>query len=186
MFLLHTLLCFQLRKKLNLLVKHWEIASAKGVAPTPAIYSYSPGTNYASWVKAHGCALQKSFAPYEWLDSFKKLDYPGLPPYECWTSTLTGKHLLSEEEYGECVRTFKQRGMQTYRDWNRYYNNLDVVPFVHALNSMRSFYADKGIDILKDAVSLPGVSRNYLLRGTGERGDINLFAPRRESKPLKH
>ena len=39
---------------------------------------------------------------------------------------------------------------------------------------MRAFYTDKGIDILKDAVSIPGVSLHYLLRGCVER-DAELF-----------
>ena len=52
--------------------------------------------------------------------------------------------------------------MQTFADWLRYYNDLDVVPGLEALQKMRAFYAEKGIDILKDAVSLPGVSLDYL------------------------
>ena len=35
---------------------------------------------------------------------------------------------------------------------------------------MRAFYTEKGIDILKDAVNVPGVSLHYLLCGTIERG----------------
>ena len=48
--------------------------------------------------------------------------------------------------------------MCTFADWLRYYNNLDVTPGLEALERMRAFYTDKGIDILKDAVSIPGVS----------------------------
>ena len=44
---------------------------------------------------------------------------------------------------------------------------------------MRAFYTEKGIDILKDAVSLPGVSLHYLLRGTIERG-ADLYSPCKE------
>ena len=45
---------------------------------------------------------------------------------------------------------------------------------------MRAFYTEKGIDILKDAVSLPGVSLHYLLRGTIERG-AELWTPCKEA-----
>jgi len=48
--------------------------------------------------------------------------------------------------------------MKTFADWLRYYNNLDVGPFLEALEIMRGFYANLGIDFFKDAVSLPGVS----------------------------
>ena len=51
------------------------------------------------------------------------------------------------------------------------YNNLDVAPGLEALEKMRTFYIEKGIDILKYAVSVPGVSLHYLLRGwLSERG----------------
>ena len=45
---------------------------------------------------------------------------------------------------------------------------------------MRAFYTEKGIDILKDTVSLPGVSLHYLLRGTIERG-ADLYSPCKEA-----
>ena len=48
--------------------------------------------------------------------------------------------------------------METFADWLRHYNKLDVAPGLEALGKMRAFYTDKDFDILKDAVSLPGVS----------------------------
>ena len=74
---------------------------------------------------------------------------------------------------------FKERGMPTFADWLRYYNDLDVAPGLEALEKMRNFYTEKGIDILKDAVSIPGVSLHYLLRGAVERG-AELYAPGKE------
>ena len=59
--------------------------------------------------------------------------------------------------------------MCTFADWLCYYNNRDVAPGLEALEKMRAFYTDKRIDILKDAVSIPGVSLHYLLRGCVER-----------------
>lgn len=43
--------------------------------------------------------------------------------------------------------------MQTFADWLHYYNDLNVAPRLEALEKMRAFYTDKGIDILKDTVS---------------------------------
>ena len=65
---------------------------------------------------------------------------------------------------------FKEKGMRTFSDWLRYYNNLDVAPGLEALEKMTNFYTEKGIDILKDAVSIQGVSLHYLLRGAVESG----------------
>ena len=89
-----------------------------------------------------------------------KLGYEGLPPYRYWFSKLKNAFVLSPEEIEDCQHIFQERGMQTFADWLRYYNNLDVGPFLEALETMRGFYAN--LDIFKDAVSLPGVSLKYL------------------------
>ena len=71
--------------------------------------------------------------------------------------------------------------MKTFADCLRYYNNLDVGPFLEALETMRSFYANLGIDIFNDAVSLPGVLLKYRLRGTLGKGNApELYAPEKE------
>ena len=54
----------------------------------------------------------------------------------------------------------QKAGHGTFVDWLEYYNNLDVSPFLEALETMKAFYTNLGIDIFKDAVSLPGVSMN--------------------------
>ena len=54
--------------------------------------------------------------------------------------------------------------MKTFADWLEYYNNLGVGSFLKALEKMRRFYSGFDVDIFKDAVSLPGVSLQYLLR----------------------
>ena len=41
-----------------------------------------PGTSYEAWVKAYGCSGQKSWLPYDGLDTPEKLNYPGLPDYQ--------------------------------------------------------------------------------------------------------
>ena len=69
--------------------------------------------------------------------------------------------------------------MQTFADWLLYYNNLDMAPGLEALEKMRGFYTEKGIDLLKDAVSIPGVTLHYLLRGTIEQG-AKLYTPCKE------
>ena len=134
-----------------------------------------PGITYEKWVKTYGATLAKSWLPYEWFDSPDKLDFPGLPPYMAWYSKLKGEYVLTLKEYDDCHRIFKERGMQTFGDWLEYYNNLDVAPFLEALQKMKEFYTVLGIDILKDAVSLPGVSEKYILRKT--------LQPRRGYKP---
>ena len=75
--------------------------------------------------------------------------------------------------------------MRTFGDWLEYYNNLDVAPFLEALQKMKEFYTSLGVDIFKDAVSLPGVSQQYILRKTlkGRKGykPPELYAPNKEA-----
>ena len=75
--------------------------------------------------------------------------------------------------------------MKTFGDWLEYYNNLDVAPFLQALQKMKEFYTTLGVDIFKDAVSLPGVSQQYILRKTlkGRKGykPPELYAPNKEA-----
>ena len=121
-------------------------------------------------MKAYECETVKSWFPYEWFDTPENLDFRGLPKYEEWYSKLKGGYVLTRDEWEGCQRLFKEKGMYTFADWLRYYNNLDVAPGLEALEKMRAFYTEKGIDILKDAVSIPGVSLHYLLHGCVERG----------------
>ena len=72
-------------------------------------------------------------------------------------------------QFSGAQQIFKAKGMQTFADWLRYSSDPDVAPGLEALEEMRAFYTDKGIDISKDAVSLPGVSLHFLMRGTIER-----------------
>ena len=139
-----------------------------------------PGTSYEKCMKAYECATVKSWFPYDWFGTPEKLDFRGLPKYEEWYSKLKGDYVLTREEWEGCQRLFKEKGMCTFADWLRYYNNLDVAPGLEALEKMRAFYTDKGIDILKDAVSIPGVSLHYLLRGCVE-WDAELYSPCKEA-----
>jgi len=139
-----------------------------------------PWTSYEKWVKAYECKTVKSWFPYKWFDTPEKLDFPWLPKYEKWYSKLEGGYVLTRDEWEGCQRLFKEKGMRTFSDWLHYYNNLDVAPGLQALEKMRNFYTEKGIDILKDAVSIPGVSLHYLLRGAVER-DAELYSPGKEA-----
>ena len=139
-----------------------------------------PGTSYEKWVKAYECKTVKSWFPYEWFDRPEKLDYPGLPDYLDWYSKLKGDFVLKLSEWKACKKLFREKGMKTFKDCLRYYNNLDVAPGLEALEKMRNFYTEKGIDIMKDAVSIPGVSLHYLLKGAIDR-KADLYSPSKEA-----
>ena len=125
------------------------------------------GRSYSQFLKAYGCDIPKGIFPYEWFDSFDKLDHTSLPDMQDFYSTLSNTNpLKSEAEYLELKEIWSIQGMQTFKDYLVYYNNLDTGPFVTALSSFVSIYAEQKIYIFKDYVTLPGVARKLLYAST--------------------
>ena len=56
--------------------------------------------------------------------------------------------------------------MKTFKDFLEWYNNLDVLPFIEAVEKMKTFYKAKRLDLFKDGVSLPGLVLKYLMKST--------------------
>lgn len=44
--------------------------------------------------------------------------------------------------------------MQTFQDYQVWYNNLGVVPFIEAVAKMRQIQQERKIDMFKDSISL--------------------------------
>ena len=64
--------------------------------------------------------------------------------------------LLENYKYLEDVwKRHKMRSMHNFLCW---YNNLDVGPFVEAVQRMLQFYLEQGIDFFKENISIPGVA----------------------------
>ena len=54
------------------------------------------------------------------------------------------------------------------RDFLVWYNNLDVEPFVQAVEKQKAVYRQRGIDMLKEAISLPGLAVRWMFKDIGE------------------
>ena len=140
----------------------------------------APGLSYDAWCRAYGCELQKLAFPYEWFDSFDKLNHKGPVKYEDFFSSLKGGITISQEEYQNFCDEFSKRGCVTMKDWLKEYNLADVKPFIEALEKTRGQYYPNEIDLLKDAVSIPGISMMYVLNEALKRkkySEPDLFAP---------
>ena len=140
----------------------------------------APGLSYDAWCRAYGCELQKLAFPYEWFDSFAKLNHKGPVKYEEFCSSLKGGITISQEEYQNFCDEFSKRGCVTMKDWLKEYNLADVTPFIEALEKTREQYYPDEIDLLKDAVSIPGISMMYVLNEALKRkkySEPDLFAP---------
>ena len=133
------------------------------------IRSYlAPNYSYDAFIKAYKCKLEKGFFPYDWFNDYEKINNTELPPHEVFFSKMKNAN-ISEDEYQVCVNAWKKNNMTTFKDFLKWYNNLDVLPFIEALGKMKTFYEKKKLDIFKDGVSLPGLVLKYLIRSTKQK-----------------
>ncbi len=144
----------------------------------------APGSSYSKFLKAFGIVEKKSFFPYEWLTSADKLQQQYLPSYEEFYSSLKKANVLEmeysrwdgkgdapptgQENYEHLKQIWLELNMTTMKDFLVYYNNLDVGPFVLAVEKMKNFYCDLGVDPFKNAISVPGIARQLLFRTAKE------------------
>ena len=125
----------------------------------------APGYNYASYLKAFLKDTEKGFFPYEWMDNVRKLDNTTLPPRRSFYSSLTGKG-ITQAEYRSCKEVWVKEKMKTMKDYLVYYNNLDVAPFVRAINEHSKFFIERSVDMFKDGLTLPGLTLKFLFQNT--------------------
>ena len=85
---------------------------------------------------------------------------------------MKGGITISQEEYQNFCDEFSKRGCVSMEDWLREYNLADVKPFIEALEKTREQYYLDEIDLLKDAVSIPGISMMYVLNKASKRKNI--------------
>lgn len=122
------------------------------------------GTSYKKWVDSYDIKQTKGIFPYEWFTSLDKLNETELPPKEAFWSALKQRG-ISDEEYIQLQQMWKDQGFATMRDLLRWYNNLDVEPFLLAAEKLFHYWVDLGIDAFKgNCVSLPGLALAYLTR----------------------
>ena len=129
----------------------------------------SPGINYAKFLKAYDVTENKGYLCYEWFDDVTKLDHPTLPPHDAFYSSLKNTN-ITKEEYEYCQKVWRDNGMTTFQDFLIWYNNLDVGPFVTAVQNLQKYYFERNIDIFKVSISVPGLARRMLFQCGHEAG----------------
>ena len=133
----------------------------------------APGFNYATYLKAYKCEVTKGFFPYEWMDNLDKLQKTELPTHEQFFSNLKNSN-ITEDEYAYCENVWTEENMKTFEDYLMWYNNRDVAPFMEALQKQFDFYAQLGLDMFKDGMSVPGLTLKYLFK-TSKSATFTLF-----------
>ena len=133
----------------------------------------APGFSYDQFLKAYECEQTKGFFPYEWVDGLDKLDDTSLPPHAAFYSSLKNAN-ITEDEYQYCQQVWGESRMSTFRDFLVWNNNLDVVPFLEAVEKMSQFWRERKIDMFKDGISVPGLTLKYLFSFLDEQTHFSL------------
>ena len=121
----------------------------------------APGFSLDQFLRAYQTSVFKGKFPYEFLDSYTKLNYDRLPPKEAFYNNL--KNIaISDDDYAECQKIWVAEGMRNLSDYLKFYNIRDVVPFLEAIGKQFDFYKTLQCDMFKDAVSIPGLCSRYL------------------------
>ena len=134
----------------------------------------APGYSYDKYLTAYGCMQQKGHFPYEYMDGIGKLEDRALPPQAAFYSRLKNEG-ISDEDYARCQAVWHDNKMETLRDYLIFYNNLDVTPFLEAISKQFTFYRDRGIDMFKDGISVPGLSLLYLFNNLPPKTFFTVF-----------
>jgi hypothetical protein len=188
--------------------------SIRGIMVFKDMYKFcSPNTTLEKFMSSYnktGDSEGKGVFPYEWLTSVDKLDDDHLPEIQHWFSTLKNENKLGDTEAKQSAKLaelqviWQSEGMTTMKDFLRWYNRLDVIPFCSAIkvwlktyhkwtegyededqNYEYEYYSipdpENGVDILKDCIGVPGSAKkmmqNYVCRAEGYQG-IYLFGDR--------
>lgn len=91
----------------------------------------------------------KGIYPYEYVDSWEKLETTELPPIECFTSKLGGGKRILQEEFQRAHEAWKLFNCKTLLDYTREYCILDVLLLACTFNRFRETSMDRntfGID----------------------------------------
>ena len=127
--------------------------------------------------------MTKGHFPYEYMDRLERLDDTALPSKQAFFSRLKNEG-ISDEDYASCQEVWRENAMTTLRDFLVWYNNRDVVPFLQAIDRQFAFYQQRGIDMFKQGISVPGLTLLYLFNDLPEKTYFTIF--NEKNKDLHH
>ena len=128
------------------------------------MYYCSPGTSLSSFIKAYDIDESKGYFPYEWFDSYHKLDYKvqDLTMDDFYSSLRNST--LARNEFDKLMTYCRENNIILIRNLLEWYNNLDVRPMLEACLKQKQFYYQFELDMYKDGFSLPSLSKTILYK----------------------
>ncbi|GMF55092.1 unnamed protein product [Phytophthora fragariaefolia] len=107
------------------------------------------------------CGIAKGIFQCDYITSFEVLNETKLPPKKAFKSKLRGI-IAMQEEYERIKFVWEHYGITNIKDILICYNNLDVVPFMKAIQCQGELFKRFDLDMLRDGVSHPGVSEKIM------------------------
>ena len=114
---------------------------------------------------------RKDAYPYEWVDSYKKIIYPRLPPKEAFYSSIAdgkrggGDGHISDEQYSHLKNVWNTSNFNIFRDFHNYYLKKDVLLLADVFEKFFSTCLEYNLDP-SHYFSLPGLSWDAMLKLT--------------------
>lgn len=124
----------------------------------------APGTNLDSFVRAYDVGETKGYFPYEWFDSYDKLDYKVSDlKIEYFDSSLKCTK-LEKSEFNNLIKMCNENSITYVRGLLEWYNNLDVRPLLKSCLKQKEFFYSFKLDMYQDGISLPSLSENIMFQ----------------------
>ena len=120
------------------------------------------GFSYRKFLIAYGAEQKKLYFPYEFVTDLDKLE-SGMPEHSDFYSSQS-KSNITQEEYDFVVKTWVEKGWSSLHDMLIYYNVLDCVPFVQAVENLLQLYLEQDLDIFKTSFSVSGVAKLQMMK----------------------
>ena len=136
----------------------------------------APDFSYRKFLVAYGAELRKFYFPYEFVTDLDKLK-SGLPEHSVFYSSLS-KSNITQEEYNLVVKTWMEKDWSSLREMLIYYNVLDCVPLVQAVQNLLRPYLQQGLDIFKTSFSVSGVAKLQMMKKIQKNAFFCLFPKR--------
>ncbi|HLX52447.1 MAG TPA: hypothetical protein VKR58_00805, partial [Aquella sp.] len=122
------------------------------------------GTSLLKFIKAYDIDEENGHFPYQWFDSYEKLDYLISDlKIEDFDSSLKNT-TMDENDFKELMETCSKLNLIYVKDLLKWYNNLDVRPMLKACLKQKEFYYSFDLDMYKDGFTLPGLSETILFQ----------------------
>ena len=112
---------------------------------------------------------RKGVYPYEYMNSFEKLEETKLPPKEKNYSKLNDED-INNEDHEHAIKVWKTFNMKTLEDYHKLYNKVDVLLLADVFENFRDICINNYKLDPAHYYTAPGLAWDAVLKVTGVKG----------------